>query len=90
MSYSAELQVLSISQAADIITGDPLYQVAFGKMGKPAAAFQSSTPMNKIASNLLVVFAPLEGECPYKAGSKWRLNVSDDGELTLQRKGKKR
>jgi hypothetical protein len=86
MPYSEELDVLSINQATDVITGRMVYQVGFGKIGKPSEAFRTATPGKEIASNILVFLLPLEGECPYKAGSKWAIKVNDDGEMTVQRK----
>ena len=49
MPYSEELEVLSINQATDVITGRMVYQVGFGKIGKPAEEFRTVAPGRKLA-----------------------------------------
>ena len=81
-----EVEVLQITQATDVITGDLVYQVGFGRVGKPAKGLPMPPQMALISSNSLIVFISREKECPYKAGSKWILTINDDGSLDLKAK----
>lgn len=84
MKFETEVEVVSVTQATDVITGDLVYQVGLGKTGKPMPGV-TSPQVKKISSNILVVFMPVEGECPYAAGSRWKLSIANDGALTLKR-----
>ena len=86
MTHSMEVEVLSITQATDVITGDLVYQVGFGRTGKPVKGLSMPPQMMKIASNSLIVFMSQEKECPYRAGSKWILKIGEDGTLSLEKK----
>jgi hypothetical protein len=86
MTYLMEIEVLSITQATDVITGDLVYQVGFGRTGKPAKGLPMPPQMTRIASNALIVFMSPENECPYRAGSKWILSIEEDGTLSLKKK----
>jgi hypothetical protein len=86
MAYPMEVEVLSITQATDVITGDLVYQVGFGRTGKPAKNLPMPPQMTRISSNSLIVFMSVDKECPYKAGSKWILSIGEDGTLSLKKK----
>jgi len=83
MSFSAEVKVLSVNQVTDVLTGELVYQVSFGRIGKPIKGLEP-IERREISSNILIVFFPTKGECPYKAGSKWSLKLSDSGAMTLK------
>ena len=86
MLHTKEVEVLSITQATDITTGDLVYSVGFGYRGTPMEGLQLNPKTKQISSMVLVVFFPLGKECPYKAGSKWTLNIEDDGKISLTEK----
>jgi hypothetical protein len=86
MTYSIDVEVLSITHATDVITGDLLYQVGFGRTGKPAKGLSMPPQITKVASNSLIIYMPQEKECPYRAGSKWILKIDEDGTLSLEKK----
>jgi hypothetical protein len=76
-----------VNQVTDVLTGQLVYQVGLGRIGKPAKGLGlESSQMKEISSNVLIVFLPTKGECPYKAGSEWKLKVSDSGALALSEK----
>lgn len=82
MAFSARVKVLSVGQVTDVLTGSLVYQVSFGRIGKPAAGIPVQG--KEILSNALVVYFAMKGECPYKAGSEWTLKISDNGTMTLK------
>ena len=87
MPLLLHVKVLSVNQVTDVLTGRLVYQVGLGRIGKPAKGLGlDSNQMKEISSNVLVVFLPVQGECPYKAGSEWTLKISDSGALTLTEK----
>jgi hypothetical protein len=84
MPFSEEVKVLSVNQVTDVLTGHLVYQIGLGRIGKPIKGLE---PVEReISSNVLIVFLPTKGECPYKAGSKWTLTITDTGGLTLKEK----
>ena len=87
MVYSAEVEVLSITQATDVLTGELVYQAGLGRIGKPAEGLPMAQQMRRVSSNTIIVFMPVDKECPYKAGSKWILGIDEDGALSLKKKG---
>jgi len=90
MVFETEVEVLSVTQATDVTTGDLMYQVGLGRIGKPMTGLQTPPQMKKISSNTMIIFMPLGGECPYVVGSKWTLIIANNGSLNLKRlRGKK-
>jgi len=85
MAFSVEVKVLSVNQVTDVLTGELVYQVGLGRIGKPIKGLET-LQRKEISSNVLIVFLPTKGECPYKAGSEWTLRVTDTGALTLKEK----
>ena len=85
MSFSVDVKVLSVNQVTDVLTGDLVYQVGLGRLGKPIKGLET-IERKEISSNVLVVFLPVKGECPYRAGSEWTLKITDTGALTLKEK----
>jgi hypothetical protein len=86
MVFSAEVEVLSVNQVTDVLTGGLAYQIGLGRTGKPSKEFDSALKVKRISSNVLIINLPTKGECPYRAGSKWLLRISDSGEVTLKEK----
>ena len=84
MAYDTEVEVVSVTQATDVLTGDLVYQVGLGRTGKPVEGVVD-TRMKRISSSTIVIFMPIEGECPYVPGSKWKMSIANDGQLTLER-----
>jgi hypothetical protein len=84
MKYETDVEVVTVTQATDVISGDLVYQIGLGKTGKPYPGVAGSQ-VKKISSNVLVIFMPIEGECPYIVGSHWSLSIANDGTLNLKR-----
>ena len=83
--WNQEVEVLTITQATAILSGELVYQVSFGLIGEPVSGI-APPQIKKVSSNVLVMFLPRDKRCPYMAGSKWMLTVEDDGTITLNKK----
>jgi hypothetical protein len=83
MLVSEEVEVISVNRAADVITGKLVFQVAFGSIGTPVQGLGLPSGSNQIASTHLVLFFSDENRCPYLAGSKWILEIQDDGKISV-------
>jgi hypothetical protein len=83
MAFSTKVKVLAVNQVTDVLTGNLVYQVSLGRIGKPIAGI-GPIQGKEISSNVLIVFFPIKDECPYRAGSEWELKVSGNGTLTLK------
>ncbi|MCL2317650.1 MAG: hypothetical protein FWC44_01140 [Methanomassiliicoccaceae archaeon] len=80
------VEVLGVSRATDGATGEELITVQFGKLNKEAKRPQNVPPgivYRQPASLVLTLFFKFREAAPYKVGSKWSLNVSDDGAIQL-------
>ena len=83
--WNQEVEVLTITQATNILSGDLVFQVSFGIIGEPMSGFAPPN-MKKVSSNVFVIFFSRDKECPYIAGSRWILTIKDDGTLILNKK----
>ena len=83
--WNQEVEVLTITQATAILSGELVYQVSFGLIGAPVSGI-APPQIKKVSSNVLVIFLSRDQECPYTVGSKWMLKVGDDGTVTLNKK----
>lgn len=78
----SEVEVISINRATEIMSGNMVYQVTFGSIGAPIEGLTSPS-VKQVASNKLVLFLETGAVAPYLAGSKWKLSIKDEGELSL-------
>ena len=84
--YESEVEVVNVGRVTSAIDGSLIYQVAFGKIGKPANSMPVPGGSKEIAANTLIMYFKSEKEAPYKVGTKWNLNVSESGSISLTRK----
>jgi hypothetical protein len=81
-----ELEVVGISHAIGALDGSPLYQVAFGTIGKPTnppAALSVPQGAN-VAAVSVVVFVPANRSVSvYPMGSRWKLSLESGGRISL-------
>jgi len=83
------IEVLSVARATDGITGKDITAVQFGRIDRNVKpAFAPSGPFGTIGAPaslvLTLLFEFKDGVAPYKVGSKWVLNVSENGAFTLE------
>ena len=90
-AFSEELEVISITRAEDMRTGKPIFSIALGRSEQvgPEVKARLSRGGQAVAGeymgiNVLLLTAALEGSVPYRAGSKWRMEIRPNGELTLK------
>lgn len=84
------LVVTGVTVVTELATGDLIYQVVFGEHVKNTPEILSRLPANtrdayvgnKIAVNEVMMIMKVE-EVPYKVGSKWKLKIQEDGNLSL-------
>ncbi|MEM0157701.1 MAG: hypothetical protein QXN26_06550 [Thermoplasmataceae archaeon] len=84
--YEGEVEVVNVGRVTSAIDGSLIYQVAFGKIAKPAEGMPIPAGSKEIAANTLIMYFKSEKEAPYKVGTKWNLNVSESGSVSLTRK----
>ncbi|MGP6207993.1 hypothetical protein ACNF42_08210 [Cuniculiplasma sp. SKW3] len=84
--YEGEVEVVNVGRVTSAIDGSLIYQVAFGKIGKPAEGMPIPAGSKEIAANTLIMYFQSEKEAPYKVGTKWKLSVSESGNVSLTRK----
>ncbi len=84
--YESEVEVVNVGRVTSAIDGTLIYQVAFGKIGKPADGMPIPAGSKEIAANTLIMYFKSENEAPYKVGTKWNLNVSESGSISVTRK----
>lgn len=93
--FHKKVEVLSISPAVELKTGDNLLIVAFGEYielteaVKKNANLPQGVPIPKqIGVNSLLIYIPLQNKkdsvFPYKVGSIWTLKVDLNGNITLE------
>jgi hypothetical protein len=77
------VKVLSVTLVTDVLTGNLVFQVSFGQIGKPpeGAAHPS---IQQVASNVITIFLPSDKKCPYVAGSDWSMGIADNGNVELR------
>ena len=78
-----EVEVISVTRATDFLTGENLFSVQFGKISSKKAAPGIVSPL---ASVVLTLFHKFNGVAPYIVGSKWVMDISNDGKITLEEK----
>jgi|ADurb_Met_01_Slu_FD_contig_111_111731_length_2317_multi_3_in_0_out_0_1 hypothetical protein len=93
--FKDTVEVISIAPAFDGSTGKPTFQVQFGHLVNMSDEVRRSIPRppgtappQKQPLIVMGVFADFEGEVPYKVGSKWSLEIKDDGTMTLKEQKK--
>lgn len=82
MDQESEVEVISINRATEIRSGNLVYQVSFGSVGTPIEGLAPPS-VKQVVSNKIILFLETGGVSPYLAGSKWKLSIKDDGELSL-------
>ncbi len=85
--YEGEVEVVNVGRITSAIDGTLIYQVAFGKITKPVDGMVVPTGGKEIAANTLIMYFKSEKVVPYKVGSKWNLSVSENGSISIKRKG---
>jgi len=86
MSSSKTVEVLNVSRGVDGASGEPLFAVQFGNTLLTSDKRFDQYVQNGIpipAFNVLTLFFGFDGVAPYKVGTKWMINVDDDGSLKL-------
>jgi hypothetical protein len=88
-----EVEVLTLMKVTDIVTGATALQVNFGEMS-PAdpgmrERFTNSGQQPPVGDEalhvLLTILLPADGVSPYQIGSRWNLEYTPTGEVTLRR-----
>ncbi|EQB65016.1 MAG: hypothetical protein AMDU2_EPLC00013G0008 [Thermoplasmatales archaeon E-plasma] len=84
--YESEVEVVNVGRVTSAIDGSLIYQVAFGKISKPADGVPIPAGSKEIAASTLIMYFKSEKDAPYKVGTKWNLSVSESGSISLTRK----
>ncbi|MDR1955070.1 MAG: hypothetical protein LBP82_03875 [Candidatus Methanoplasma sp.] len=81
-----KVEILSVSRAADGSSNDNVYAVQFGRMMPMDDKRYKTYTINGMDPSFLVLtsFYKFEDSAPYRVGSKWDLQVSDNGTLKLE------
>jgi len=79
-----EVEVVGVGRATDFLTGENLFTVQFGKISSKKAAAGVLTPPQ--VSVVLTIFHKFNGVAPYMVGSKWILDIDENGKITLEGK----
>ena len=83
-SRSKVLEVLTVRQVLEGTTGNPLYRVSFGEMvDVPSDGKQRHVRAKKMGLSTLVMFLPYGEALPYRPGSRWKLSLESNGNMTL-------
>jgi len=85
-----KIEVLSVSRAADGFSNDNVYAVQFGRIipkTDPRHGAYAISGMNP-SFLTLTLFYNFENSAPYRVGSKWDLQISEDGSLKLEEEKK--
>ncbi|MGA2628368.1 MAG: hypothetical protein ABSF63_15055 [Candidatus Bathyarchaeia archaeon] len=90
--YEKEVAVLGIYPTVEMTTGLPIYYVSFGsvvdmtpEIANRIGLSQPLTAKAKPAS--MMVWFKCDGEVPYRVGSKWKMTVAEDGQVSLTQAG---
>lgn len=83
--YEKELQVVNVGRITDVSDGSLIYQVAFGNVVTPAQGTGTPSGSKEVASNTVIVYFKSDKEAPYKVGSKWKVRISDSGNVALSK-----
>ncbi len=91
MIFEKEVEVVLVSRATESATGDLIYQVTFGErvnidgeLRKSLQQLQNSKPPKEILPTILNVFISSDGPLPYRIGSRWRIEITDNGSITVK------
>jgi len=81
-----QLEVIGVSRAADGFSNDTVYAVQFGKIMQKTDPRYNAYAINGMNPTFitLTLFYKFEEAAPYRVGSKWNLQVSNDGTLKLE------
>jgi len=89
--FTKVVEVLGVSRAVESATGKAIFQVTFGEMvalSNPMRGFfpqpQGTMPPEKLGVNVLVLFFDASGSAPFRVGSRWTVNVTSSGEITVK------
>ena len=89
------MEVLQISRSYDLETGKPAYEISFGKsfpvnekVRRRLKSAEDGEPPEEVSVNVVTLVILQDGPLPYKAGSRWVLTVSDNGDFRVTTKGK--
>ena len=83
--YEHEVEVVNVGRITSAADGSLIYQVAFGMIIKPAQGMPIAPGSKELAANTIIIYFKSSKEVPYKVGSKWKLKIADDGQITLNK-----
>ncbi|MFH1256489.1 MAG: hypothetical protein V1494_04295 [Candidatus Diapherotrites archaeon] len=91
MPQTKTVEVMNVSRATEATTGENIYLVQFGELKDATPEIRKSipTPPNtmppkKVFENIMILYFNFGKVAPYKVGSKWRLEIADNGEIKLK------
>lgn len=91
MVFSKKVQVTNVSRAVENNTGNSIFLVQFGEeltvdeeLRKYIAAPLNSKPAKKVFSNIIQVYFNFDDAVPYKVGSEWKIEIKNNGELSIK------
>lgn len=90
MLQSKTVEVMSVSRVTESATGKTIFLVQFGESVKATDELRkylpnppASMPPEAILVNVLILYFNSATVAPYKVGSKWRLDIEDNGAIKL-------
>lgn len=85
------LEVINVGRVTDFTTGNLIHQIQFGhtvevndQMRKGMPQPMGSAPVREQASIVLMLMVKFEDAVPYRLGTRWKLNITDQGAITLK------
>jgi len=90
MGFTKIVEVTNVSRATESHSGNSIYLVMFGEevkvdseLQKYISQSQNSKPPKTVFENVLQVYFDFDAVVPFKVGSKWELNINNDGKISL-------
>ena len=86
MSNNKIVEVLNVSRGVDGQSGEPVFAVQFGNTlpkSDPRYNQYVKTGIPVPSFNVLTLFYGFNGIAPYRVGTKWKIDVDDNGSLKL-------
>lgn len=87
---SRKVEVTGVSRATESHTGKQIFLVQFGEkvtvdeeLQKYLPSPQGSKPAKTLFANIMQIFFDSDKAAPYKVGSKWDLEIAENGKVTL-------
>lgn len=90
MVYTKDVEVTNVSIATESSTGKSIYAVKFGEKIEVTPDLQkfipqqaNSKPPKSIYYDLAIIYFDFDTAVPYKVGSKWKLNIDNNGAVSF-------